>query len=46
METHEEIYKPIEGFENYSISNQGNIKNNKKIDFLKFKKNRDIQLFH
>ena len=38
METYEEIYKPIEGFENYSISNQGNIKNNIKNRLLKIQK--------
>ena len=38
METIEEIYKPIKDFENYSISNLGNVKNNETNKNLKIQK--------
>lgn len=38
MDTNEEVYKPIKDFENYSISNLGNIKNNQTNKKLKIQK--------
>jgi hypothetical protein len=38
MDTNEEIYKSIKNFENYSISNLGNIKNNQTNKKLKIQK--------
>jgi hypothetical protein len=41
----EEIFKPIEGFENYAVSNFGNVKNIKKNKNMSIWKNSNSYLY-